>query len=164
MLARLGPSGEPIETPSICLYGLPFEEKMVFVQESSISFFSVRFFSVVEILFLYTRFKIMLTVFLSGMLLKRDVTSKETNRYPSLKRLRGMLLMQVTASKLSFTVNLLVFIGLSSLVRYLATGWLAVPVVSIISLKESNESKVLQILGKPCARAGLVETGLMLSY
>ena len=94
MLARLGPSGEPIETPSICLYSLPFEEKMVFVQESSISFFSVRFFSVVEIiLFLYTRFKIMLTVFLSGMLLKRDVTSKETNRYPSLKRLRGMLLM-----------------------------------------------------------------------
>ena len=94
MLARVGPSGEPIETPSICLYSLPFEEKMVFVQESSISFLSVRFFSVVEIrLFLYIRFKIMLTVFLSGILVKRDVTSKETNLYPSSKRLRGMLLM-----------------------------------------------------------------------
>ena len=54
MLARVGPSGEPIETPSIYLYSLPFKEKMVFVQESSISFLSVRFFSVVEIrLFLY---------------------------------------------------------------------------------------------------------------
>ena len=49
MLAKIGPSGDPIETPSICLYSLPFEEKMIFVQESSISFLSVRFFSVVEI-------------------------------------------------------------------------------------------------------------------
>ena len=87
MLARVGPSGKPIETPSICLYSLSFKEKMVFVQQSSISFLSVRFFSVVEIrLFLYIRFKMMLTVFLSGILVKRDVTSKETNLYPSLKR------------------------------------------------------------------------------
>ena len=50
---------------------------MVFVQESSISFLSVRFFSVVEIRsFLYILFQIMLTVFLSGILVKKDVTSK----------------------------------------------------------------------------------------
>ena len=58
-----------------------------------------------------------------GILVKREVTSKGTNLYPSLKRLRGMLLMRVTASKLSFTVNSLVVIGFSSLVRYFATGW-----------------------------------------
>ena len=63
---------------------------MVSVQESSISFLSVLFLSAVEIrLFLYIRLKIMLTVFLSEILVKRDVTSKETNLYPSLKRLRG---------------------------------------------------------------------------
>ena len=60
---------------------------------------------------------------LSRILVKRDMTSKETNLYPSLKRLRGMLLIRVTASKLSFVVNLLVVIRFSNLVRYLVI-WL----------------------------------------
>ena len=65
----------------------------------------------------------MLTVFLSGILVKRDLTSKETNLYPSSKILCGMLLIWVSASKLSRSVNSLVVIGFKSCVKNLATGW-----------------------------------------
>ncbi len=64
---------------------------MVLVQESSINFLSVRFLNVVGIRsLLQTRLKIMLTVFLSGILVKRDLTSKDTNLYPSSRRLHGI--------------------------------------------------------------------------
>ena len=49
MLAKVGPKREPIETPSVCLYYSPLNEKTVLVHESSISFLSVRFVRVVEI-------------------------------------------------------------------------------------------------------------------
>ena len=47
----------------------------------------------------------MLTVFLSGTLVKRDLTSKETNLYPSSNSLRGRLLICETASNVSLIEN-----------------------------------------------------------
>ena len=49
MLANAGRKGEPIETPSICLWRCPLSEKIVLVHESSISFFSVRLVNFVDI-------------------------------------------------------------------------------------------------------------------
>ena len=65
----------------------------------------------------------MLTVLLSGMLVKSEGTSKETNLYSSSSKLQGILLICDTASKLSFTLNSLVVREFSSLVKNLAAGW-----------------------------------------
>ena len=51
ILARVGPSGDPIATPSVCLKSWPFMEKGVLVQQSSISFLRVLFFKEVLISF-----------------------------------------------------------------------------------------------------------------
>ena len=64
----------------------------------------------------------MSTVFLRGTLVK-DLTSKETNLYPSSKSLRGRLLICETASNVSLIANSLIVKELSGLVRNLATGW-----------------------------------------
>ena len=66
----------------------------------------------------------MLTVLWSGILVNRDFTSKETNLYPSLNRLGGILLIiSCTASKLSRIVNSLIVKGFSNCVINLAVGW-----------------------------------------
>lgn len=60
---------------------------------------------------------------------------KKTNLYPSSKRLRGILLIWVTASKLSTIVNSLVVKRFNRLVGNLATGW---KVVSVVLISGSN--------------------------
>ena len=96
----------------------------------------------------------MSTVSLRGTLVKRDLTSKETNLYPSSKSLCGRLLICETTSNVSLIENSLIVKGFSSLVRNLATGWSAVPVVSMIGRKGGRVSKDLCTFGRPCALAG----------
>lgn len=64
----------------------------------------------------------MTTVSLSGIIAKRDLTSKETNPYPSSKSLCGRLLICETASNVSSTENSLVVKEFRNLLRNL-TGW-----------------------------------------
>ena len=52
ILARVGPSEDPIATPSVCLKSWPFMEKGVWVQQPCSSFFRLLFFNEVLIRFL----------------------------------------------------------------------------------------------------------------
>ena len=97
--------------------------KIVLVHESSKSLRDLRVRFVVISLESYIRCKIILTVFVSGMLEMRDITSNDTNKKPSSNNLLGILLICETTSKLSLIVNSLVVKGFKRLVRYLVTGW-----------------------------------------
>ena len=121
-------------------------------------FLSVLFFNeVAKSFWLYIRCRIMFTVFLRGKFVKRDLTSNETNLNWSLNMFCGMSLIWETASKLSFLLNSFVVMGLRSLVRYLATGWCAVPVVSLMGRNGGRWSKALWILGRSCPRADFID-------
>jgi hypothetical protein len=54
-------------------------------------------------------------VFLRSTFVNRDLTSNETNLYPSLNRFSGMFQMREAASKLSFNVWTFMVTGLSRL-------------------------------------------------
>ena len=100
MLANLGPNGEPMETPSICLEKLLLKLNTGLVQASKISFYIMRFRKVVGItLSTYIRFRIILTVLFNGILVNNGVKSKLMNLYSSLNNYGGMAFIRLAASK-----------------------------------------------------------------
>ena len=80
ILASTGPSEDPIDTPSSCLYSLLLKEKIVLRQESRISFFKDLLDKVVEITCLLNTLSIITsTVKSNGTQVNKETTSNETN-------------------------------------------------------------------------------------
>ena len=106
IFAKSVSKGDPIETPSICLYILALNVNAVFVHPSFNKFFSIHFLKLAITNFsLQTRFRILSIVFANGALVNNGITSKLTNFLPESNNCFGISWVLLAASKEAFTVK-----------------------------------------------------------
>ena len=129
--AKVGPRGDPISTPSICLSIFPLKLKKLFYRAA------LKCFSKSVLLMLLTLASLLnkesqhtLIVSSNGMLVKRDSTSRPFMKCPGPRPA-----ISLANSKMLFTVYILVVIGCRRETSNLARLYVDVLIADIIGLK-----------------------------